>query len=55
MENTKFYYQGDLAEYTGKSEILFGKKCYEIEILQGPFAGQKKFTYRDPITGKLDI
>lgn len=44
----EFYWKGDKAEYTGKSEILHGARCFEIRLLEGNEKGKLKYTYRCP-------
>lgn len=50
MINPTTYFYGDLAEYTGKSEKLYGGLFYEIRILEGHKQGDLKFTQRAPIS-----
>lgn len=53
--NQEFYYKGDLAKYTGKSEILYGGKFFEIVLLEGYLKGIKRWTARCPICGLIDF
>lgn len=46
MKTTYFY--GDLARYTGKTEVIHGALFYELEILEGHLKGQTKVTQRAP-------
>jgi hypothetical protein len=49
MEKETLYWQGDLAQYTGKSQLLAGAVFYEILMLDGWLAGQFKITVRPPV------
>ena len=42
------YWKGDLAEYTGKSQIICGAVFFEILMLEGNLEGQLKVTTRAP-------
>lgn len=42
------YFHGDLARYTGKTQIIHGGLFFEIEILEGHLKGQIKVTQRAP-------
>jgi hypothetical protein len=42
------YINGDKAIYTGKSEVLYGDVCHEVEIVEGHRKGEKASTYRLP-------
>ena len=35
-------FKGDAAKFTGKSEFLYGKMFYEVEIIEGHLKGQFK-------------
>lgn len=48
MNKETLYNQGDLAEYTGKSQLLCGAVFYEIRMLEGHLEGQLKVTVRVP-------
>lgn len=39
---------GDLARYTGKTQIIHGGLFYEVEIMEGHLKGQFKVTQRAP-------
>jgi hypothetical protein len=43
------YWHGDLARYTGKTEMLHGGLFYEIEMLEGHLKGEFKLTQRAPV------
>lgn len=42
------YWKGDLARYTGKTETVAGQAFYEVEMLEGHLAGQKKLVANAP-------
>jgi hypothetical protein len=42
------YFNGDLAQYTGKVMTLHGGLFYEIVILEGHMKGKTKVTQRAP-------
>ena len=42
------YSKGDKAEYTGKSEILYGKVFYEVLLLEGHLKGQIRVVANPP-------
>lgn len=42
------YFKGDKMEYTGKTEVLDGDKCYEAILVEGHRKGDKIWTYRAP-------
>ena len=45
---TRTNWKGDLAEYTGKHEVVHGEECYELVLLDGHRKGDKVWTYRAP-------
>lgn len=46
--NATFYRNGDLCEYTGKTEILYGGLFYEFIWVDGHKAGNTGLTGRKP-------
>jgi hypothetical protein len=48
MKKEKLYSNGDLAEYTGKSQVIYGSVFYEILMLEGHLEGHLKVTVRVP-------
>jgi hypothetical protein len=42
------YFKGDLAEYTGKEEMVAGGKFYIVKMLEGRFKGQEKAVATPP-------
>jgi len=44
------YFKGDLAEYTGKSEMLYGKMFYEVRLLEGHLTGETRDVSKPPKT-----
>lgn len=48
------YIKGDKAQYTGHSEMIYGELCYEVILLEGHLKGQKKWTYRAPVTNSIN-
>ena len=42
------YINGDKAEYTGATQVLYDKTWYEVEIVEGHRAGEIAGTYRAP-------
>ena len=42
------YKNGDKAVYTGKSEIVYGKRLFEIKMVEGHLKGEIKSTYKCP-------
>ena len=49
MNETKAtYFNGDKAEYTGKTEILYGAIGYEAVLVEGHHKGETIWTYRAP-------
>ena len=48
MTKVTTYWHGDLAEYTGKTQLLHGALFYEIKIVEGHRAGQLKVTQKAP-------
>jgi hypothetical protein len=53
VKNKQFYYKGDLARYTGRSEILYGGKFFQFILLEGKDKGQLKLTSRCPDCGLI--
>ena len=49
------YFKGDKMTYTGKSETLHGKTCYEAVIVEGRRKGETIWTYRAPISKEGDV
>jgi hypothetical protein len=47
-ERETTYVKGDLAEYTGKEEMIAGGKFYEVEMIEGASKGQKKVVKNAP-------
>jgi len=45
---TQIYWKGDLAEYTGRSEIFHGGLFYEIRLLEGHLNGQIQWVVKSP-------
>ena len=48
MNKETCYFKGDLAEYTGNSQLLCGAVFYEILMLDGHLEGSLKVTVRVP-------
>jgi len=48
MNETTFYWKGDLARYTGRTERLYGGTFYEAELLEGHRKGQLILTTNAP-------
>lgn len=48
MNKETLYNNGDLAEYTGKSQVIYGAVFFEILMLEGHLKGQIKATVRAP-------
>lgn len=48
MTNEKTWFKGDRCEYTGKSEIIYGKLFYEVKMLNGVDAGEMRWIVRGP-------
>jgi len=44
----KTYFKGDLAVYTGKSEIIYGGLFYEVLMCEGHLKGQIKHIKTPP-------
>jgi hypothetical protein len=42
------YFKGDLAQYTGKKEVIYGGVFYEILIFEGHLKGELKLTSKAP-------
>ncbi len=42
------YFMGDLAEYTGYSQVLFGTRFYEVLLLEGHLEGEKRLVKNPP-------
>lgn len=42
------YWKGDLAEYTGKTEMIHGGLFYEIKLIEGHLKDELKWTQRAP-------
>lgn len=42
------YFNGDKAEYTGKTADIYGSTCYECKIVEGHKVGKLVWTYRAP-------
>ena len=40
--------KGDLAQYTGNSEVIYGGLFYEVIMLEGHMIGESKWTQRPP-------
>ena len=47
---TEIYHYGDKAQYTGKTETLYGGIFYEIIWLKGTHKGETSLTRRAPET-----
>jgi len=47
------YFHGDKAEYTGKSEELYGETAYEIKMIEGHRKGDLLWTYAAP--GEINV
>ena len=47
----KTYFKGNKAEYTGKSEMVYGGKFFEIRLLDGHEKGKLKWTSKCPNCG----
>ena len=41
LKDNQIYWKGDLAEYTGKSEVLYGGLFHEYLLLEGHRKGDK--------------
>lgn len=56
-QNNTMYIKGDLAEYTGKSEMVHGMVCHEYRWIEGRNIGKTAWTYRNPgeITANLKV
>jgi hypothetical protein len=48
MKKETLYSQGDLAEYTGKSQVIYGTVFFEILMLEGHLEGSLKVITRAP-------
>ena len=48
MPTTTFYWKGFLAEYTGESEVLHGRRFYEAKLLEGYREGDCVWTPNGP-------
>lgn len=44
----QLYFMGDLAEYTGKSEITYGQIFYEVILLTGHKKGEMRSVVYPP-------
>jgi hypothetical protein len=42
------YINGDMAQYTGKTQFLYGETCYEVVMIEGHMKGEFKWTFRKP-------
>lgn len=42
------YFKGDLAEYTGNSQLFAGTTIYEIKLLEGHLKDETRWTVRPP-------
>ncbi|MFH2030288.1 MAG: hypothetical protein ABIJ40_06620 [Bacteroidota bacterium] len=51
MKTKKIYWNGRSVKYTGKSEILYGRKFFEIEMLDGIDKGVLRLTSQCPDCG----
>jgi hypothetical protein len=49
------YFHGDKAEYTGRIQVLYGKVCYEVRVVEGHLKGQFKWTYVEPPQTALEV
>lgn len=45
------YWKGDKVEYTGKSEIYYGRRFFQIRLLEGHLKGELKDTSQCPDCG----
>ena len=45
-KHTTKYLEGELVQYTGKTELLHGQTAYELIYLEGYRKGQTRWTYR---------
>ncbi len=48
MTTAQFYFKGDLCEYTGTNEELYGKTAYGFRYLEGHKIGVLGITYNPP-------
>lgn len=48
LKKNQIYWRGDLAEYTGKSEVIYGGLFHEYVILEGHRAGDIIWSPRLP-------
>jgi hypothetical protein len=55
MKSAITYWHGFKAKYTGKSEMLYGKECFEVVLLEGYKKGEKISTYRKPGESVADL
>lgn len=46
LKDNQIYWKGDLAEYTGKSEVIYGGLFYEYLLLEGHRKGDKIWSPR---------
>lgn len=46
------YFHGDAAEYTGKTDIIYGALFYEIRMVEGHRKGDLLWTTTPPVSGK---
>lgn len=48
MNETTFFWKGDLAKYTGQTQQLYGQTWHEAELLEGHRKGELIFTCNPP-------
>jgi hypothetical protein len=54
LNKITFYWKGDKAQYTGKSEMVYGGKFFQITLLEGMYTGQERWTSRCPDCGLME-
>jgi hypothetical protein len=47
-KNKTTYFQGDLAEYTGKKENHYGALFFEVRLLEGHLKGETRLVLSNP-------
>ncbi|NDC49437.1 MAG: hypothetical protein EBZ61_10245, partial [Micrococcales bacterium] len=48
LKENQIYWKGDRAEYTGKSEVIYGGLFYEYKLLTGWQEGKKIWSLSKP-------